>query len=220
MKSEYDYPEEALVPKDQRVSRSIELSDPPNELDFQDIFGNSDPVELEIGFGKGLFLLHSGYQNPGTNFLGVEYARKYFLSACDRIEKRPIHNVRLIHGEAMEVLTHAIPDGSLQKIHLYFPDPWPKKRHHKRRLFQMPFLEIAHRKLKTDAHLFLATDHAGYWEWMQEILQNQSLFKRTEDLPQPPGPEHTGLTNYHLKYQKEGREINRAVYQRVSPLSN
>jgi tRNA (guanine-N7-)-methyltransferase len=184
-------------------------------LNFKEIFGNDHPVELEIGYGKGLFLMQSGFRFPEVNFLGVEYAKKYYRLACERIEKRPIENVRLVHGEAFEFLRECVPDGSFQKIHLYFPDPWPKKRHFKRRLFQMPFLKLAHQKLCQDGYLYIATDHLGYWEWMQDVLSNQTLFVKTDLLPVPPLPEGTALTNYEIKYQKEGRMINRGVYQRT-----
>ena len=210
----YVLPDDEIVPKEDRKSRRLELTEPPALINLQKLFGNKNPVELEIGFGKGLFLLHSGYTYPEINFLGVEYAKKYFLKACDRIEKRPISNVRMLHGEAFEFLSEYIPDESLQKIHLYFPDPWPKKRHFKRRLFQDAFIELVHRKLQMNGYLYIATDHQGYWEWMDEILIRQTLLTKTDLLPQPPLPESSGLTSYEIKYQKEGRNINRVVYQK------
>ena len=218
MNSAYDFPEKNMVPKDARVSPGLELPEPFSVLDFNSIYGNTHPVEIEIGYGKGLFLLHSGYRYPDINFLGVEYARKYYVKACERIEKWPVKNIKLVHAEAFEFLRACIPDNSIQKIHLYFPDPWPKKRHFKRRLFQMPFISLAHQKLKEMGHLCIATDHKGYWEWMSEILDAQSLLTKADFLPEPPLPENQGLTNYDIKYQKEGREIYRAVYRKEQTL--
>ncbi|PIE91219.1 MAG: tRNA (guanosine(46)-N7)-methyltransferase TrmB [Acidobacteria bacterium] len=214
METKYVLPSDVILPPSERVSRAIELVSPPEKLNFSKLFGNDHPVELEIGFGKGLFLMGSGYAHPDINYIGIEYARKYFVKACDRIEKRPISNVRLVHGEAFFFLSEYIPDASLSKIHLYFPDPWPKSRHHKRRLFQTSFIELVYRKLTDGGFLYIATDHQGYWEWMDERLQSQRLLRKTERLPQPPLSDSFGLTNYEIKYEKEGRNIHRVVYQK------
>lgn len=210
---------ELIVPAEERTS--CELVPDPNQgpLSLAQIFGNDRPVELEIGIGKGLFLMRSGLAEPTRNFLGIEYARKYLNRARQRIEKRPLPNVRVVHAEAMSFIREYLGDQSLDAVHLYFPDPWPKKRHHKRRIFNLEFLRECHRILKTDGALLIATDHQDYWLWMCEVLAKQDLFSKSDRLPEPPEEaeglgdfETAGLTNYEIKYRREGRQIHRAGY--------
>ncbi|MCB1050267.1 MAG: tRNA (guanosine(46)-N7)-methyltransferase TrmB [Acidobacteria bacterium] len=204
---------ELILPKEQRQACEIVPADCPKPLDFSVLYGYANPVELEIGIGKGYFMMTSALADPETNFLGIEYARKYLIRAIDRIEKRPIRNVRLVHTEAMTFIQEHIPDQSLRTVHLYFPDPWHKKRHHKRRIFQLNFIEQVHRILQPKGHLLIATDHADYWAWMQEVLEKQTLLNPSERLPEPP-IDTEGLTNYEIKYLREGRTIYRTGYQK------
>ncbi|CAM2069023.1 tRNA (guanosine(46)-N7)-methyltransferase TrmB [Sulfidibacter corallicola] len=210
---EYVSVEEAFIPKDQRVSRELVPEDHKAPLDFQEVFGNDHPVELEIGIGKGLFITHAGMHFPESNFIGIEIRRKYLNKARERVEKRPLANVRLICGEAFSFMEEYIPDASLAAIHVYFPDPWPKKRHHKRRLFDPTFMKETFRALVPGGHLLIATDHAGYWEHIQEVLQHQEYLIPSERLPEPPGKEED-LTNFEAKYKKEGRAIYRTGYRK------
>ena len=207
--------EDVILPRSERVSRELLLPDPPEVLDFSKIFGNQHPLELEIGTGKGYFLTHAALQNPMHNYLGIEIHRKYLKKALDRVEKRPLPNVRLIYGEAFHFMEAFLPRECLTGLHIYFPDPWPKKRHHKRRLFSPEFLQLAHRVLKPGGLMLIATDHQDYWERICEVLENQDFLVPCEALPEPPeGAE--GLTNYEIKYIQEGRPIHRAGYRRAS----
>ncbi len=104
-------------------------------VDWSAIFGNDRPVELEVGSGKGLFLANAAKANPGHNFVGVELARKYARLAAERLAKLGISNAKVWPGDARDVLAHRVPDASLHAVHVYFPDPWWKKRHKKRRVF-------------------------------------------------------------------------------------
>nr|WP_243435950.1 tRNA (guanosine(46)-N7)-methyltransferase TrmB [Acanthopleuribacter pedis] len=182
-------------------------------LNLKDLFGNENPVELEIGIGKGLFITRSGVNHPDTNWIGIEIRRKYLNMARERVEKRPLGNVRLICGEALGFLEEYLPDNSLSVIHVYYPDPWPKKRHHKRRLFGEAFMAQVHRVLKPGGHLLIATDHLGYWEHIQEVLQAQTYLDPAERLPEDPDGA-TGLTNFAIKYQAEGRQSYRTGYRK------
>jgi tRNA (guanine-N7-)-methyltransferase len=201
--------QETFLPPELRKPCLLDPETLPRPLDFRAVFGRSAPVELEIGVGKGFFLMNAALRQPDTDFLGIEYAGKYLARAIERIEKRPISNVRLVHGEALSFMQNCLGDASLQVIHLYFPDPWPKKRHHKRRLLQMPFLREVHRLLQPGGELLIATDHEEYWHWMQAVLAEQTLLRPGGRLPEPP-LDLEGLTNYEIKYLREGRPIYRA----------
>src|SRR5689334_16781272 len=104
---------------------------PPGPVDWRELFGNDHPVEVEVGFGKGLFLLTAGQANPGTNYFGIEIVRKYQLFTATRLAKRDLRNVRVACADARAFLRDRVVDRSVRALHLYFPDPWWKTRHHK-----------------------------------------------------------------------------------------
>src|SRR5438552_13502119 len=106
----------------------------PKPIDWFALFGNDHPVELEIGIGKGTFLLDQARARPEVNFIGIEWARWFWRYASDRIRRAGCTNARTVRAEAGFFLAEHVPDASLSVVHVYFPDPWPKKRHHKRRL--------------------------------------------------------------------------------------
>jgi len=117
------------LPLEELAPYLLEPSEPSAQLNWQPIFGNDHPVELEVGFGKGLFLLNACQACPDVNFLGIEILRKYQLYAATRLAKRGVKNVRLVKADAREFLGKFVRDESFQAIHVYFPDPWWKKRH-------------------------------------------------------------------------------------------
>lgn len=125
------------------------------------------PLEIEIGSGKGTFLVQQAALQPETNFLGFEWAHEFYLYAADRCRRRGLVNVRLVNADATEFLRWRAPDGIAHVIHLYFSDPWPKRRHHRRRVMQDRFLADAWRVLVPGGELRIVTDHAEYWAWMQ-----------------------------------------------------
>ena len=204
---------EIIIPKSQRVSRELIPDDHEKPLNFEAIFGNANPVELEIGIGKGYFIQNEATNNPEHNFLGIEIRRKYLRKALERIEKRPLPNVRLITGEAFTFMEECLSAESLTVIHLYFPDPWPKKRHHKRRLFSPDFLKLVHKTLVPGGKLLVATDHKDYWEHITEVLDGQDFLEQCDAVPQTPEGAK-GLTNYEIKYIEEGRPIYRLGYRK------
>jgi len=149
-------------------------------------FGDpSRPFELEIGSGKGTFLIQQAERQSGTNFLGIEWAREFYLYAADRVRRRraglgdeetgadaleaaparALMNVRMLHADASEFLRWRVPSGIVRVIHLYFSDPWPKSRHHRRRVVQDRFLADAARVLEPGGELRIVTDHAELWAW-------------------------------------------------------
>jgi tRNA (guanine-N7-)-methyltransferase len=219
MTSPYRLHEETILPASQRPQLAITPSDSSSspQWAFDQMFGNPNPVYLEIGFGKGLFLMKSGHQFPHLNFLGIEYARKYYRLALDRIAKRGIDNVRLYCGEALEALQNLIPDESLNGAFLFFPDPWPKKRHHKRRFVQESTVGLIHRKLKPGGEWIVVTDHEDYWQWIDGIMNRQSLLipQKESQWPLPLGE----LTNYDIKFVQEGRQTFCGTYRKETSSS-
>jgi tRNA (guanine-N7-)-methyltransferase len=126
------------------------------------------PLEIEIGSGKGTFLIQQAALDPATNYLGFEWAREFWLYAADRLRRRALPNVRLVNADAAEFLHWRCPSAIARVIHLYFSDPWPKRRHHRRRVVQDRFLADAYRVLVPGGELRIVTDHEEYWAWMQE----------------------------------------------------
>jgi len=175
--------------------------------------GVARPLELEIGSGKGTFLVQQARLQPGTDFLGIEYAGAFWRHAADRCRRHGLENVRLLHADATVFVRNYVAESCLHRVHLYFPDPWPKKRHHKRRSFQEPFLRELHRVLEPGGELHVATDHADYFTWMEEhAARVVDLFERRPFVPPPSaGAGELVGTNFERKYRVEGRTFNAMV---------
>ncbi len=203
---------------------AISLHGLPSPIDWQKLFGNTHPVEVEIGFGKGRFLLEAAKQFPQINYIGVERAQKYVEVTRERFKKYIRHfsvdktlgmfeNVRLAWTDANYFLTRYVPDESVQAYHIYFPDPWPKARQQKRRIFRnKDFLAAITRTLMLgEGKLYVATDFAEYFSEIQERLAD---FTTLKSIPlNLSGYEHIA-TNFEMKYRLEGRKIYRAVYEK------
>ena len=174
------------------------------------MFGNGNPVQIEIGIGKGRFLIDAAQRYPGINFLGIEWASKYLRIARDRSLKRDLRNVRFVRTDAKEFVEFFVATSSVQAYHVYFPDPWPKKRHHKRRLFDRPFVAELERTLAADGELWLATDHLEYFEVIVASVEGSNHLVEI----QPHWPETA--TNYEAKYRAQGKPIYRGVFKRES----
>jgi len=188
---------------------ALKGEDLDGKIDFARVFGRSGPVHIEIGSGKATFLLNQARAQPGINFLGIERARKYYRYAVDRIGRWGLTNVRLIRTDAAGFLTDFVPDSSVECFHIYFPDPWPKKRHHKRRFFNFANLEQLLRSLAPGGSLRVATDHAEYFEQIQKLLTDESdRLEKIEFFPTAGADtgEWVG-TNFERKYLKEDRPI-------------
>ncbi len=174
------------------------------------------PLELEIGSGKGTFLVQQATQTPGTNYIGVEFARQFWLYAADRCRRHALNNVRLVHTEAVFFVRNYVPDGVLHQVHIYFPDPWPKTRHNKRRLVQASFLELLHRTLEPHALVRIVTDHDDYFAWMQDhAAQVQTLYERLAfESPESAGQGELVGTNFERKYRREGRPFHGMILRK------
>jgi tRNA (guanine-N7-)-methyltransferase len=196
----------------------LEVPDAPAPLDWQAVFGNAGPVEIEVGFGKGLFLVTAAQACLEVNFLGIETARKYQLFTATRLAKRGLRNVRLVQADARRFLGDRVASSSCRAIHVYFPDPWWKKRHLKRRLFTPEFVSQCERVLQSAGRLHLVTDVNDYFQVITETVAMQS---RLRPLPpheaREPAHDLDYLTNFERKFRKEGRPIYRIVYEKLEP---
>ena len=173
--------------------------------DLPAVFGNARPVELEIGVGKGAFLLARAAARPEINLLGIEYAKSYALYSADRVRRASLPNVRIVHCDAVHFITVCLADASLWRVHVYFPDPWPKRRHHRRRLIQPAFIEEISRVLRPGGQFIIVTDHQDYFRQIQCVLGNASGFANIR-LPRAASEDaEIAGTNYERKYAAQGR---------------
>ena len=191
-------------------------SAPP--IDWRELFGNDRAVEVEVGFGKGLFLATAAAARPDVNFIGIEVVRKYQLYAATRLAKRSLRNVRVACADARTVLRDRVAAQSVQAVHVYFPDPWWKARHRKRRVFTPEFAHMVGTILKPGGRLWLATDVEAYHGVMTQIVHDLGPAFAELQPPSPNEPRHDMdyLTNFERKFRKEGRPIYRLAYERTN----
>lgn len=189
------------------------ISMPKAEVSWVEIFGNPEPVELEIGSGKGLFLANSARANPGRNYLGIENAKKYAKRGAQRLAKANLTNARMLPDDARRFLHDYVPKASVEAVHIYFPDPWWKKKHRKRRVFCEPFVVDVANALIPGGAFHVATDVEEYFGVMMELMGRFDQFSPMPR-PEPKTPDHEldYLTSFERKYRIEGRPIHRAWY--------
>lgn len=177
-------------------------------VDPAQLFGRAAPLVLEIGYGMGGSLLAMAAAEPDKNFLGIEVHTPGVGALLMGIEEHALANVRTLHHDAVEVLEHMLPDASIDRLQLYFPDPWHKKRHHKRRIVQPAFVALLVRKLKPGGLLHFATDWQAYAEWMLAVLTAEPALANespTGDyMPQPAWRPHT-------KFEARGERLGHGV---------
>ncbi len=196
----------------------VVVAPPPARIDWAALFGNTNPVEIEVGTGKGLFLLHAATTRPGTNFLGIEIVRKYQLYATTRYAVRNLPNVKTACADAAVVLRDYVVPGSVAAVHVYFPDPWWKKRHRKRRVFTAEFAADAARAIALGGRLYIASDVEEYFLLMTAILRAMPCFaERPEEAERAaPQTEIGYATNFERKARENGTAVWRAVYERTA----
>ncbi|MBX3396917.1 MAG: tRNA (guanosine(46)-N7)-methyltransferase TrmB [Phycisphaerae bacterium] len=187
----------------------------PQLTDLRELFERSAPIELEIGCGKGGFLLRQAQTHPDRNYVGIEWANKFFKYAADRMARWGVANVRLMRTDAREFVMTRLAAGSLAALHIYHPDPWPKKRHLRRRLIQPAFVDAAIRALASGSRLAIQTDHADYFEQIKAVtaarIELEAVDFRDEDFGTAEGDVKT---NFEIKYIREGRPIHRLAFRR------
>jgi tRNA (guanine-N7-)-methyltransferase len=185
----------------------------PDRIDWAALFGNDHPVDLEVGPGKGLFLANAARANPGRNFIGVEISRKYARLAAARLAREGLPNAKVWAGDIRDALARRVPDRSVRAVHVYFPDPWWKKRHKKRRVFTETLIAQIERVLQAGGELHVASDVEEYFTLIRELIAASPRFhQRPAPDVRDPGHDLDYLTNFERKYRIEGRPIFRASY--------
>lgn len=191
----------------------VDLNNVHVPLSWPELFGSSGHPELELGSGKGRFLLALAERNPDGSYLAVERAAKYHRLGCDRAARRGLRNVRFIRTTAEDLLLRLLPPQSVATIYVLFPDPWPKKRHHKRRLFKPDMAAAIADALRPGGRLLVKTDFPEYAEIIGEALQTVDGLEWLDaeaafaDLPK---------SGYEVKYLTEGRPITSFALARAA----
>ncbi len=177
-------------------------------IDFAEWFGNANPIQIEIGCGKGAFLAAVGERRPDLNFVGLEYFGKYLRKTRQKIEKRGLTNVRLLHGDMVYLLLNHVPDQSVSVYHIYFPDPWPKRRHAKRRMVREASVAQFARTLRPEGFVDVKTDLPVNFTRIRRAINDTGLFRQefirvwsSDTMPEDNVP-----TNFEIKYRAIGKE--------------
>lgn len=184
-------------------------------LDVKAAFGRQAPLILEIGFGMGETTEKIALARPNDLFLGVEVFNAGVGSLLNRIEQSGLTNLRLIQHDAVEVLRDMIEPASLSGVHVYFPDPWPKKRHHKRRLIQAGFVSLLSSRLAPGAYVHLATDWEHYAQQMLEVLSGEPTLKNTAD-GFAPRPDYRPQTKFETRGLRLGHGVWDLMFKKQS----
>lgn len=187
------------------------------KIDPQVIFGRTAPLVLEIGFGMGDSLFQMAKQEPEKNFIGIEVHPPGVGRLMNLAHQENLTNLRVYMADAMDVLEDCIPDESVDRLQLYFPDPWHKKKHNKRRIVQKPFVQKIHPKLKVEGIFHMATDWQPYAEYMLEVMDLSEGFENIQKpSPYSPRPDYRPIT----KFEKRGEKLGHGVWDLVFKKSN
>jgi len=185
-----------------------------SNVDLDAIFGRPSPKVVEIGFGMGDASAKIAQFLPDTVFVGVEVHGPGVGNLCKLIDLESIGNIRIVQHDAVEVMRDMIAPDSLDGVHVFFPDPWPKKRHHKRRLIQSPFVKLIASRLKPGGYLHCATDWEEYAEQMLEVLGGEPQLKNTAD-DYAPRPEYRPETRFEARGLRLGHGVWDLVFRRI-----
>jgi len=199
---------------------AVDLDKCNQPVDLADLFAVSAPVEIEIGSGKGTFLLNQAQQYPQINYLGIEWANKYYLYSIDRVRRGQLTNVKFLRADARDFIGRFVRDRAVSVFHIYFPDPWPKTRHHKRRFFAVENILQVIRCLSDNGQVRIATDHAEYFEIIRQVFEDPQIACRLTQIDfLPANTANTGEwvgTNFERKYIKQGRKIYTLALQKIT----
>ena len=180
-------------------------------IDLAKLFPNEQPLELELGCGDGSFTLQYALANPGRNIVALERLLGRITKLDRKGHRAGLKNLRLLRAEAAYVLEYLLPPGLLDVLHVYFPDPWPKKRHHKNRLISEPFPPLAKRLVREGGIVYLRTDNIEYFEQMLEVFGDANGFKAVET----PESLKALVTNFEQEFNSQGIPTNYAAYRSV-----
>ncbi|MBX9297328.1 tRNA (guanosine(46)-N7)-methyltransferase TrmB [Chromobacterium piscinae] len=185
----------------------------PERIDLEQAFGRAAPKILEIGFGMGGATAEIAAANPGNDYLGIEVHGPGVGNLCKLIAEKELTNLRLMRHDAVEVLDNMLADGSLDGVHIFFPDPWHKKRHNKRRLIQAPLVAKLAKKLKPGGYFHAATDWEDYAVQILEVLGGNADLENTAD-GYAPRPDYRPLTKFEARGIKLGHGVWDLVFRR------
>ena len=171
-------------------------------IETTNIFNNSNrKLIIEIGFGNGEILIDSALRNPDDNFIGIEVYESGIGQCLIHLSEKKLSNVRLINEDAKDILNHSFKDQAIDQINIFFPDPWPKKKHHKRRLINQEFILLIGKKLKKNGCINIATDWDDYAEQIIDVFNKSNLFKKTNNL----------RLNLETKFEKRGLKLGHKI---------
>ncbi|WP_323639184.1 tRNA (guanosine(46)-N7)-methyltransferase TrmB [Pectobacterium polonicum] len=186
------------------------------QVDFNALFGRDAPVVLEIGFGMGASLVTMAAQHPEQNFLGIEVHLPGVGACLASAQEAGISNLRVMCHDALEVLMKMIPDGSLSMVQLFFPDPWHKARHNKRRIVQVPFVQLVQSKLKVGGVFHMATDWEPYAQHMLEVMTSVTEYRNLSNNNEyVERPESRPLTKFEARGQRLGHGVWDLMFERI-----
>jgi len=191
------------------------LDELPRPWDPVPLFGRRASLEVEVGSGKGLFLRSAAARRPGTDFLGIEVSRKYARSAAAALAKRNLQNAIVVVADALRVFAEVLPDASLAAVHVYFPDPWWKKRHKKRRLMRESFARDVERTLRSGGRLHSWTDVEEYFHTSLELFAAHTVLEGPLDVPESPAEHDMDYrTHFERRVRLHGGTVYRAEFQK------
>lgn len=186
-------------------------------LDLDALFGRAAPRILEIGFGDGESLAAIAQAHPDNDYLGIEVHTPGVGHLLLKIEELALTNLRVMRDDAVEVLTHRLADASLDAVYLFFADPWPKKRHHKRRIVQEEFVQLLRHKLKIGGHFHMATDWEDYARHMLQVMSTAAGFRNTAPSGDyVPRPDYRPLTKFERRGQRLGHGVWDLIFERIA----
>lgn len=177
------------------------------------IFENDAPLELDLGCGDGSFLIQMAQHHPERNFLGVERLLGRVRKVCKKAHKAGLTNCKVLRLESKYTIEYLFPEASIDRIHLLCPDPWPKARHHRRRLVQQAFLDSLHRVLKSGGEFCFKTDHPEYFEWVVEEMQS---FAKLKQLEWNDDTMFYPKTDFQIHWESMGKTVQQLRYQKPS----
>ena len=180
-------------------------------VEKEEIFPGARPLEVDLGCGDGTFLTAMAAHFPERDFLGVERLLGRVRKVCKKAARAGLGNVRLLRLESLYTVEWLLPPASVTRLHLLCPDPWPKARHHRRRLFQAPFLDAVRRVLVPGGEFLFMTDHPEYFEWALEVLEGHEGFER---LPWEEGGFFYPKTDFQMQWEAEGKNMHRLRLRR------
>ncbi len=183
-------------------------------LNMEKLFGRKAPITLEIGFGDGVSLAKMAKTNPDRDFIGIEVHRPGVGRLLHLIEELELKNIRVMDNDAVDIIKRRIPENALDAVQLFFPDPWHKKRHNKRRIVQPDFVSLIASRLKTKGVFHLATDWEDYAEHMADILESSSEFRSLSGSPYAKRPEERPVTKFETRGLKLGHGVWDLLYEK------